>query len=180
LTELQEEIESAFRKLPFAPPVEGQIPYTLCMPGIVRQLSLMKPLSRRFASGGDTTRKLVALKGLAKKLCEDTFAMAHVPLTHRILIAQLAHEEIPDFPTMAGRGAPQKELAARVAQEVALHYFGLTGKRPTRITPLDDRKGHGDFAELLGTIFRLLGIKASAENQTKSAINFLNKKYPRH
>jgi hypothetical protein len=37
----------------------------------------------------------------------------------------------------AGRGAPQKSLAMPVARTVAEHFYGLTGTRPTRITPTD-------------------------------------------
>jgi hypothetical protein len=40
-------------------------------------------------------------------------------------------------------------------------------------------KAHGPFLEFLATIYRILGIKASAENQAKAAINFVMKKYPK-
>jgi hypothetical protein len=59
---LQAELEAAFRKLPIAPPDEGGIPYEWLIPGIGRQLALMKPVDRKVASPDATKRRLVALK----------------------------------------------------------------------------------------------------------------------
>jgi hypothetical protein len=59
------------------------------------------------------------------------------------------------------------------------HFYGLTGTRPTRITPTGGGKAHGPFLEFLATTYTILGIKASAENQAKAAINFVMKKYPK-
>src|SRR5580704_18908444 len=103
-------------------------------------------------------------------------AMALLPLKLRILIAEIAQEN-PKLPPPAGRGAPQKSLAMQVARTVAEH--GLTGTRPTRITPPGGGKAHGPFLEFLATTYRILGIKASAENQAKAAINFVREKYPK-
>ena len=166
----------AFRKLPIAPP--GGIPYEWLIPGIGRQLALMKPVERKVASPDATKRKLVALKKHAKIHCEDMSAMALLPLKLRILIVEIAQEN-PKLPPPAGRGAPQKSLAMQVARTVAEHFYGLTGTRPTRITPPGGGKAHGPFLEFLATTYRILGIKASAENQAKAAINFVMKKYPK-
>jgi hypothetical protein len=119
------------------------------------------------------------LKKHAKILCEDMSAMALLPLKLRILIVEIAHAEDPKLPPPAGRGAPQKSQVTQVARTVAEHFYGLTGKRPTRITPPEGGKAHGPFLEFLATIYRILGIKASAENQAKAAINFVMKKYPK-
>jgi hypothetical protein len=96
----------------------------------------------------------------------------------RILIVEIAQEN-PKLPPPAGRGAPQKNLAMQVARTVAEHFYGLTGTRPTRITPTGGGKAHGPFLEFLATTYTILGIKASAENQAKAAINFVMKKYPK-
>jgi hypothetical protein len=179
MTGLQAELEAAFRKLPIAPPDDGRIPYEWLIPGIGRQLALMKPVDRKVASPDATKRKLVALKKHAKILCKDMSAMALLPLKPRILIVEIAHAEDPKLPPPAGRGAPQKSQATLVARTVAEHFYGLTGTRPTRITPTGGGKAHGPFLEFLATIYRILGIKASAENQAKAAINFVMKKYPK-
>ena len=138
------ELEAAFRKLPIAPPNDGRIPYELLIPGIGRQLALMKPVDRKVASPDATKRKLVALKKHAKILCEDMSAMALLPLKLRILIVEIAQEN-PKLPPRAGRGAPQKSLAMQVAPSVAEHFYGLTGTRPTRITPPGGGKANGPF-----------------------------------
>ena len=62
MTGLQAELEAAFRKLPIAPPDDGRIPYEWLIPGIGRQLALMKPVDRKVASPDATKRRLVALK----------------------------------------------------------------------------------------------------------------------
>jgi hypothetical protein len=123
ITGLQAELEAAFRKLPIAPPADGRIPYEWVIPGIGRQLALMKPVDRKVASPDATKRKLAALKKLAKILCEDMSAMALLPLKPRILIVEIAHAENPKLPP-PGRGAPQKSLAMQVARIVAEHFYG--------------------------------------------------------
>jgi hypothetical protein len=178
VTSLQAELEAAFRKLPIAPPDDGGIPYESLMPGIVRGLALMKAIDRKVASRDAAKRKLLAMQKHAKMLCEDMSAMALMPLKLRLLIVEIAHAEIPKLPLSGGKGAPQKGLAGKIARTVAEHFFGLTGTKPTRITPPKGGKAHGPFLALLTTIYRILGIKASAENQAKAAIKFVNEKYP--
>jgi hypothetical protein len=59
-----------------APADDGRIPYERLIPGIGRQLALMRPVDRKVASPDATKRKLVALKKHAKILCEDMSASA--------------------------------------------------------------------------------------------------------
>jgi hypothetical protein len=59
VTGLQAELEAAFRKLPITPPDDGRIPHEWVIPGIGRQLALMKPVDRKVASPDATKRKLV-------------------------------------------------------------------------------------------------------------------------
>jgi hypothetical protein len=111
----------------------------------------MKPVDCKVASPDAAKRKLGALKKYAKILCEDMSAMALLPLKLRISIVEIAHAEDPKLPPPAGRGAPQKSLAMQVARTVAEHFYGLTGTRPTRITPPRGGKAHGLFLEFLAT-----------------------------
>jgi hypothetical protein len=170
------ELEAAFRKLPIAPPDDEHIPYESLLPGIVRQLALMKPVDCKVVARDATKRKLIAMKKPAKSLFEDMSTMALLPLNLRLSIAEISHAEISKLPLPGSRGAPQKSLALRVARTVAEHFYGLTGTRPTRITPTGGGKAHGQFLELLAAIYGILGIKASVENQAKAAIRFLGKK----
>jgi len=180
VTSLQAELEAAFRKLRIAPPDDGGIPYELLMPGIVHELALMKAVDRKVVSRDATKRKLLAMKKHAKMLCEDMSAMALMPMKLRLLIVEIAHAEIPKLPPPGGKGAPQKDFAGNIARTVAEHFYGLTGTKPTRITPPEGGKAHGPFLALLATVYRILGIKASAENQAKAAIKFVNEKYPKN
>ena len=135
MTGLQAELEAAFRKLPIAPPDDGGIPYEWVIPGIGRQLALMRPVDRKVASPDATKRKLVALKKHAKILCEDMSAMALLPLKLRILIVEIAHAENPKLPPPAGRGAPQKKSGNVGCADCGGTLLWPDGTRPTRITP---------------------------------------------
>src|ERR1700730_13461485 len=96
----------------------GGIPHEWLIPGIGRQLALMKPVDRKVAPPDATKRKLVALKKHAKTLCEDMSAMALLPLKLRILIVEIAQEN-PKLPPPASRCAPKKNVAIQVARAVA-------------------------------------------------------------
>jgi hypothetical protein len=177
VTDSQAKLEAAFRKLTIVPPDDGKIPYEWLIPCIGRKLALMKPVDRKLASADVTKQKLLALKKRAKMLCQDMPTLALVPLKLRASIVEIGHMEIPKSPRPAGRGAPKKDLAAKIARTVAEHFYGLTGTRPTRITPPEGGKAHGPFLDLLATIYEILEVEASAENQAKAAIQFVNKKY---
>ena len=68
----------------------------------------------------------------------------------------------------SNRGAPKKVHIERISDVVAEHYFGLTGKAPTVICT--DGVAYGAFVKLLGDIFAILAVDASAESQARSAI----------
>jgi hypothetical protein len=178
MTQLQLALEAALRRLPVAAPVGPGIPYETLIPGIARQLSLMQPNDHKLASPATTRRKLIALKKRAEALSKDMSAAVHLPLQQRLAIIAIAYAETCKLPRPARTGAPQKQLALRVACTVAEHYYALTGKKPTRITPCEGGKACGPFVAFLTEIFKLLGIKASAENQAKASIKFMAKTYP--
>jgi hypothetical protein len=166
MTILQTKVEAAFRKLPIAPPVGPGIPYDTLIPRIAHELSWMRPIGRNVASERKAIRKLITLKKKAHVLSGDMSTMVQLPLSP-LSVSATADMEIPQLPQPLRGGAPKKDLAALVARRVAEHYFHLTGKRPTRITPPGGGKARGPFIELLTAIYEILGIKASAENQTK-------------
>jgi hypothetical protein len=178
VSDLQTQLEALFHELPIAPPHGQGIPYAMLIPGIGRQLALMKGVDPKPQRRHDTRCKLMTMKRHARVLCEDIPAMAHLPLELRLSVLQMARAEIPDLVPMTRKGAPPKVLAEKVACTVAEHFYALTGNRPTRITPAEGGKAYSPFLRLLATTYRLLGIKASAENQAKSAIKFINEKYP--
>jgi len=170
MTNLEIEIEAAFRKLPIAPAVGPGIPYETLIPGIAHELSWMRPFDRNITSPSTTRRNLIALKKRAGVISKDMAAVTQLPLDVRLIVTACAYFEIPELPPPARSGAPEKDLAALVARMVAEHYNRLTGKRPTRITRCGRSKAYGPFIELLTEIYRILGIKASPENQTRAVV----------
>jgi hypothetical protein len=86
------------------------------------------------------------------------------------LMAKTTLARVGSLPRNAGRGAKPRRQAKKIASSVATHYFRITGKFPTVITPSDGGKAYGPFLDLLSEVFRLLNVKASAESQAKEAI----------
>jgi hypothetical protein len=64
------------------------------------------------------------------------------------------------------RSAPEKGCAYKIAQTVAFHYYGLTSRDPTVSRP-EGKKPQGAFFDLLTTVYKVLGVKASADSQEK-------------
>jgi len=85
----------------------------------------------------------------------------------RILWVYAKMAKVPQILNNTGRGAPKKVQEKKISRVVAIHYFGLTGKKPT-MTVVYDKAG-GEFFVLLRTVFEILGIKASAEAQARAA-----------
>ena len=90
MTGLQAELEAAFRKLPIAPPDDGRIPYEWVIPGIGRQLALMKPVDCKVASPDAAKRKLGALKKHAKTRAQGSRCDGTRPQPNLIHTAHLA------------------------------------------------------------------------------------------
>jgi hypothetical protein len=80
--------------------------------------------------------------------------------------------------------APKRERSKKVqprklARFVALHYFLLTGERPTRRNKIDG-PAYGPFLELLNAVYGVLGVKASADAVLKSgALNSMEFNQPK-
>ena len=179
MTTLEAKLDAELRSLPIWRPGDGRLSYKSTIPGIVRQLALMKRVKHEAYSAEATKKKLISMKKHADALYKDLSAMVSLPMHWRVVVASIAHAEIPDLPPRAGRGRPVKNLAPKVARITAEHFFGLTGHRPTRITPSQGGKARGLFIKHLAMIYEILGIEGSAENQAKAAIKFVNNKYPK-
>jgi hypothetical protein len=92
----------------------------------------------------------------------------------RILIAAASSAELPELSANAGKGAPVKYQARKVARTLAQHYLGLTGKLPTRIVS-ENKSAYGSFIVLLTAVYKILGIEAEADGQAREAIRFMVK-----
>jgi hypothetical protein len=114
-------------------------------------------------------------KAVEADLLADPSLAVELPLAERIAIIGVAHLEVE----LSGQpGQPKKEAAARVARLLARHFAGLTGSRPTRITPIKDgyaKPSNSRFMDMLAEVYEVLGIEASADNQAKSAIEAMEK-----
>ena len=92
----------------------------------------------------------------------------------RILIAAASSAGPAELSPNAGKGAPVKYQARKVARTLAQHYLGLTGKLPTRSVS-ENKRAYGSFIHLLTTVYKILGIEADADGQAKEAIRFMKK-----
>ena len=63
------------------------------------------------------------------------------------------------------RGAPKKIQPTAIAEVVAVHYWMITGRKPT--VPKNDGKPYGPFLKLLTTVFNILGVRSSAASQAE-------------
>jgi hypothetical protein len=88
----------------------------------------------------------------------------------RILQASAISAEVPEAPKNTGRGAPIKVQPRKIALVVAQHYFGLTGRVPTRNVDSDQGNSYGQFVELLKTVYDILGVDASTDSQARAVV----------
>ena len=84
--------------------------------------------------------------------------------------ALLAKERLESKPGKKGSGRPPKYRAADVAGRALGCYEALTGKRAGVSTnPWTSARG-GPFLRFLTDVFKVLGIKASPDDQAKRAV----------
>jgi hypothetical protein len=181
-------LEDAFRKLTIrrGNPADG-IPYDALIPGLGRQLLLMRPSpgARRqkvvFVRGARGELRRLAVKvGAVIKALEELSETSDEALNFRkgvlvnltlqlsILEASANHAEVLRAPPNALRGAPIKTQPRKITQAVAQHYYCLTGRAPTRNVTWDAGNSRGAFVERLKTVYAILGVKASADSQAKA------------
>jgi hypothetical protein len=172
-SEILEKLEQAFRKLNLGDADARGIPYKSVIPGIAYELLNLRPVDKEKLPSPKIAGHLIALK-------EHAEALEGVPLPSsrwRNIRDLIRRTDIPAFPKRkpqaSRKGAPAKNQPQKIAQITAMHFYGLTGKRPTRSTPVDYGKARGPFIELLTEIYEILGISASAANQAKAAIAFM-------
>jgi len=180
-------IEDAFRSLPiYHPSADAKIPYEQLIPGMGRQLLMIREPVRRAPASVSKVRAKKELSNLAKKaealnnavgslsktassaLNFRLEALRNLQTTLNILIEAATTAEVPETPDNAGLGAPEKVQARKTTWIVAHHYLGLTGKMPT-LSVVDGKTG-GQFFELVATVFGILGFTASAESQAKAVV----------
>lgn len=180
------ELEDAFRKLPIRRNEAAPgIPYEFIIPGIGRELMLMRPNSGVHppkAVSADAAKKelrdlarktealIEVLDGLSRTSLDALnyreVALRKLKTNLRIFQTGIITTEVQESLVNTGRGAPKKIQPRKIARLVAQHYYALTGKKPT--APSKDGKAYGPFVELLNAVYRILGVEASAESQTKS------------
>ena len=193
------ELLAAFNELPHAPSPKGQalnsIPYETLISGIPRQLLIMRPTSdgpgkEKRTSKAKTQRELAAVKDHADQLIATIEAL-HAPAlgalgfqagalrslksTLRVLSVAASQADVSGMPETTGRGRPAKTQARRIADVVARHYFGITGKPPTR-TVSGDGPAYGWFTHLLQRVYEILRVNADPDGQARHAIKAMKKK----
>ena len=169
-------LENAFRNLLIGrEETPKAIPYEILIPGIVREVMRMGPepfvdkkklqkvarsLDSAAAAMGDLLPFPDALKGAALKL-------------------RVWHAAAETAVAEAKKSRRKRVHPAKIARFVALHYFRLTGERPTRRNKIDG-PAYGPFLELLDTVYGSLGVKASADGVLKSgALNSMEFSQPK-
>lgn len=180
----QGELEDAFRRLKIINKGEAEgIPYGYIIPDIARELMLMAPteVQRKEAAKKSlkelrsaTGRLINVLDQLSPTVVNSlNFRATKLRSLHTTL--RILHAAAKMTDVRGRRGAPPKDQAAIIRDRVEQHYYYLTGKKGTVSTRQVKAKWTmrttpgGDFFELLTTVYRVLGIDASAEAQLKSA-----------
>lgn len=160
-------LEDAFRCLPIKRfDAAAGIPYESEIPGMGRQLILMKHVPRPMnRSVKKDIRSLVSYVGRTLTLLERLPNSATGVLNYQDgSLTQLKSSlrvlwTAAQLHTDNGRpGAREKLRARKIACIVAWHYYGLTGRKPT--VPKDSKgKPSGHFLKLLKTVFEILDIE---------------------
>jgi len=158
------------------PATEGNgIPYKKAIPGIARELMTMRPVQKRERAtvkkslqkaATHAARTVEALDSLppdaVTALNLRPAAFRQLKLMLRILPILAKSAEAGTRPRATTKAQPRK-----IAWRVAEHYCALTGRsKPT--VPSKDGVPYGPFFDLLTTVFKILGVKASAESQGRA------------
>ena len=142
--------------------------------GLGRQLMLMGPMGTQekpVATKKSLKKLAVSAADLAQALAEISpdAASAIKFKPSQIAILRLELEALQASVNAAdvnvARGAPKKNQPTAIAEVVAVHYWAITGKKPT--VPKNGGKPYGPFLEFLTTVFEILGVTASAGSQAE-------------
>ena len=170
--ETASDIEAAFLRLPSIAPVEGKIPFSDAIPGLVRQLMLMTPQEPPRPTAQRKAARDIQKKSqkLFEAIQESGLILHGVfprDVMSRLLIDLTIIYHFDPAIDKPKIGPPEKEYARNVARFIAIQYERMTGRRaaitydPTQETALPS----GDFYNLVRSIFDSLAIKANAEHQ---------------
>jgi hypothetical protein len=151
--DIEAKLQAAFLALPIArpKPEDRRIPVDRTIPELVRELATLRRVKREAPSWKaitTATKRLIAMQKNANTLLKYPLVMMGWPMQLRILVASVAHAKIPTRPAR-GTGAPPKDLARKAARITAERFFQLTGKKPTRTTPVMGGKSDSPFVSLL-------------------------------
>lgn len=180
-------LEGAFRKLKIKQNEQdktaNKITYKSAIPGIARQLMLMVPILRpKVASDKRGLRNLAQSTGRTVKALDDLSPAALAALNYRPTALRelksklrILHAAAETVEFKARIGQPKKIQPKIIARVVAQHYYHLTDREPALTNDAyNGGKANGQFVELLRTVYKTLGIKASAPSQAK----LVNKEWP--
>lgn len=162
-------LEDSFREL-------SSDPRAFPIGDIGRVLMLMRPVvvPKKHGSTKKSLKKLAgAAAGMAEALAEISPVAAHAMNYKLSQIAmfrfklQALRESAANAANMAvTRGAPEKKQPRAIAEVVAVHYWAITGKKPT--VPKKEGVAYGPFLELMTAIFEILEINASPQSQAEA------------
>jgi hypothetical protein len=166
-------LEAAFNRLPEPPTIqEDRIPHKKLIPGIARELMIMRPVQKpKYATVKKGLQKVAThaartVEALDSLPPEVIAALNLRPATFRQLKLMLRILPILAKSAEVGprRRATTKVHPRKIAWRVAEHYCALTGKRKPTVP---DKNGvpYGPFLELLTDVFRILEVRASAASQ---------------
>ena len=169
---------------------EGVTPYRDLIPGIARQLMIMRRNDDRPGTPLATQLKptVSRLQGLAQSehwdglAQDDRPASYHLPLPLRLRLIRLAAEagelaremkSVLSDTSRRPRGRPKNTAAPRIASYLYQEFERLTGRAPGRSVGLSgDEKG--GFTVLVREVFEILGVKSSPEVAARQAIEAAN------
>jgi hypothetical protein len=195
-----EAIEAALRELDIPPQTVEGIPYSLLIHGIARQILVeggfgpdLRLPSLTPASAQVTRMEIEKARKLATELLAalnnlhkpavDALNLRHrpfklLPVLLRGFIMSTQEAVIPDLPEKTVRGQPKKERAKTITRLVATHYWCLTGRVPARTNDPITGQSSGQFHKLLGEVFRILNVEASAAAQTRAVREWKGAPWP--
>jgi hypothetical protein len=180
-----ERLELALERLSICETPPDKTPYRDLIPGIARQLTIMRRNDGRPSASMAVQLKPVVLhlRALAQGV-EWKDGLGDPPPTYslphqlRLRLTVLAGEAgalsqdieafLADIPRRP-RGAPKHTAAPQIALYLYQEFERLTGRNPTRSVAQSGDEG-GEFTTLVREVFEILGVKASPEQAARHAI----------
>ncbi len=167
-------LEDAFRSLPIKRfKKTNAIPYEIMIPGMGRQLMLMTPAAPPQILPTAVLRNLKQSSARIIKVLDSHPSIAFSAMNYKsvelkalIIKLKLLSDVTASAMVERRRGRPTIIQPAEIAEVVAQHYFGLTGRKPAVSKNLLG-VAFGPFLELMQKVFEILGVEASALSQAE-------------